>query len=183
MRIDILTLFPDALAGTLASSMIGRAAAGGFASYHLHNVRDWARDKHRTVDDRPFGGEPGMVMTCQPLHDAVTAVEALDDRPATRILLSPQGERLGQSRVESLATHDRLLLIAGHYEGVDERVIEEIDPLELSVGDYVLSGGEVPALVLIDAVVRLLPGVLGHADSARQDSFSARGSQGRRLLQ
>ncbi len=183
MRIDILTLFPEALAGALGSSMIGRAAARGFASYHVHNVRDWARDKHRTVDDRPFGGEPGMVMMCQPLHDAVTAVEKLDDRPATRILLSPQGERLGQPRVETLAAHGRLLLIAGHYEGVDERVIEEIEPLELSVGDYVLSGGEVPALVLVDAVVRLLPGVLGHADSARQDSFAARGADGQRLLE
>lgn len=183
MRIDILTLFPEALTGALAASIPARAADAGHASYHLHNIRDWATDRHRTVDDRPFGGGPGMVMMCQPLHDAIVAVEAMDDRPATRILMSPQGERLAQSRVESLATHPRLLLIAGHYEGIDERVIEAFELLEISVGDYVLSGGEVPALILVDAVVRLLPGVLGHEDSAAQDSFAARGPDGRRLLE
>ncbi len=183
MRIDILTLFPEALTGALGCSILSRAAEAGAAGYHLHNIRDWTRDKHRTVDDRPFGGGPGMVMLCQPLHDAIVAVEAMDDRPATRILLSPQGERLDQAGVETLAEHPRLLLIAGHYEGIDERVIEAMRLREISVGDYVLSGGEVPALVLVDAVVRLLPGVLGHQDSAAEDSFSARGPAGERLLE
>ncbi len=183
LRIDILTLFPEMLAGALQSSILGRAAKGGFADYHLHNIRQWSQDKHDKVDDRPFGGEPGMVMMCQPLYDAVMAVEKADPTPATRILLTPQGERLSQPRIESLAGEPRLLLIAGHYEGVDERVIEELQPQELSVGDFVLSGGEIPALVVIDAVVRLIPGVLGHESSAAEDSFAPRGPQGRRLLE
>jgi tRNA (guanine37-N1)-methyltransferase len=175
IRIDILTLFPEMFHGVLSSSILGRAATGGFASYHLHDIRDHAPDRHRTVDDRPFGGGPGMVMTCQPLYDAVLAAERMDGgRPARRILLTPQGEPLGQARVEDLAHEPRLLLIAGHFEGIDERVVEELSPLEISVGDFVLSGGEVAALVLIDAVVRLVPGVLGHEDSARDDSFVER---------
>lgn len=174
MRIDILTLFPEMFHGVLSSSILGRAATGGYASYHLHDIRDHARDRHRTVDDRPFGGGPGMVMTCQPLYDAVLAAERVDPGPARRILLTPQGEPLGQSRVEDLSREPRLLVIAGHYEGIDERVVEELSPLEVSVGDFILSGGEVAALVLIDAVVRLLPGVLGHEDSARDDSFGER---------
>ncbi len=183
MRIDILTLFPEMLSGALNTSILGRAASGGFVSYHLHNIRDWSLDKHGKVDDRPFGGEPGMVMTCQPLHDAVMAVEAADPRKALRVLLTPQGERLDQAQVESLARQARLLLIAGHYEGIDERVIDELEPLELSAGDYVVSGGEIPALMIIDAVVRLIPGVLGHEDSAAEDTFAARGPDGKRLLE
>jgi tRNA (guanine37-N1)-methyltransferase len=182
MRIDILTLFPEMFPAVLGASILGRAAESGRAQYHLHNIRDWADNKHAKVDDRPFGGGPGMVMMCQPLFDAVMAVEQMNERPATRILLSPQGTPLDQRRVEELATKPRLLLIAGHYEGVDERVIEELAPLEISVGDYVLSGGEIPAMILIDAVVRLLPGVLGHDESAAQDSFAARGPEGQRLL-
>jgi tRNA (guanine37-N1)-methyltransferase len=183
LRIDILTLFPEILAAALGVSILGRAAKGGLVSYHLHNIRDWSRDKHGKVDDRPFGGEPGMVMMCQPLYDAVMAAEKADPRPAQRVLLTPQGERLEQSRVEQLAGRPRLLLIAGHYEGIDERVIEEIEPLELSVGDFVTSGGEIPALLLVDAVVRLLPGVLGHEQGAAQDSFAHRGPEGQRLLE
>ena len=183
LRIDILTLFPEMLVGALEASILGRAHKGGFVSYHLHNVRDWTKDKHGKVDDRPFGGEPGMVMTCQPLYDAVTAAQSADPRPSTKLLLTPQGERLEQRRVEWLAGRPRLLLIAGHYEGVDERVIEEIEPLEVSVGDYVLSGGEIPALLLIDAVVRLVPGVLGHDDSAAEDSFAPQAPEGWRLLE
>jgi tRNA (guanine37-N1)-methyltransferase len=183
MRIDILTLFPEMLAPALGVSILGRAAEAGLVSYFLHNIRDWSQDKHGKVDDRPFGGEPGMVMMAQPLFDAVTAVEQADPRPPRRVLLSPQGERLEQRRVEELAGLPRLLLVAGRYEGVDERVIEVLEPLELSVGDYVTSGGEIPALLLIDAVVRLIPGVLGHEDGAAQDSFSARGLQGQRLLE
>lgn len=182
MRIDILTLFPEMFPGVLSASILGRAAAGNFASYHLHNIRDFADNKHRKVDDRPFGGGPGMVMMCQPLVDAVTAAEAEDDRPATRILLTPQGTPLDQPLVEQLSTKPRLLMIAGHYEGVDERAIEQLAPLELSIGDYVLSGGELPAMVLVDAIVRLIPGVLGHEDSALEDSFAARGPDQQRLL-
>jgi tRNA (guanine37-N1)-methyltransferase len=183
MRIDILTLFPEMLAPALGLSILGRAAERGLVSYFLHNIRDWSHDKHGKVDDRPFGGEPGMVMMAQPLFDAVMAVEKADPRPPRRVLLTPQGERLEQSRVEELADMPRLLLVAGRYEGIDERVIEAIEPLELSVGDYVTSGGEIPALLLIDAVVRLVPGVLGHEDGAAEDSYSARAPQGRRLLE
>lgn len=183
LRFDILTLFPGMIAAALAESILGRAAAAGLVQYHLHNIRDWAQDKHGTVDDRPFGGGPGMVMMCQPIYDAVTAVEKFDDCSATRVLFTPQGVRLDQQRVEALAREPRLLLIAGHYEGVDERVIKELQPLELSVGDYVLSGGEIPALLLIDAVVRLLPGALGHDESAAADSFALRGPEGARLLE
>jgi tRNA (guanine37-N1)-methyltransferase len=175
IRFDILTLFPEMFGGVLGSSICGRAAEGGFASYVLHDIRAWAANKHAKVDDRPFGGGPGMVMMCQPLFDCVQAVEAMDERPTRRILLSPQGRRLTQDLVEGLVEPGgRLLLIAGHYEGVDERVIDALEPQEFSVGDYVLSGGELAAMVLIDAVVRLLPGVLGHEDSAAEDSFATR---------
>jgi len=174
MRIDILTLFPEMFDAVLGASILGRAAHAGAVQFHQHNIRDWADNKHNKVDDRPFGGGPGMVMMCQPLFDAVTAVEAMADTPAQRVLLTPQGQPLDQALVEQLAQQQRLLLIAGHYEGVDERVIEELAPLELSIGDYVLSGGELPAMVLIDAVVRLLPGVLGHDQSAAEDSFALR---------
>lgn len=174
LRIDILTLFPEMFPPVLSASILGRAAVSGIVEFHVHDIRDHADNKHRKVDDRPFGGGPGMVMMCQPLFDAVRACEGLDERAATRILLTPQGERLTQRRVEELATKPRLVLIAGHYEGVDERVVDELEPLELSVGDYVLSGGELPAMLLADAVVRLLPGALGHEHSAAQDSFAAR---------
>ena len=182
MRIDILTLFPEMLEATLATSIVNRAQDGGHVEIHVHDIRTWADNKHRKVDNRPFGGGPGMVMMCQPLHDAVQEVERQSKDPALRIHFTPQGEVLKQERVEQLASEKHLLLIAGHYEGIDERVIETLDPLELSTGDYVLSGGEIPALLLVDAVVRLLPGVLGHADSADQDSFSERGIDGKRLL-
>jgi tRNA (guanine37-N1)-methyltransferase len=178
MRIDVLTLFPEMFPAVLETSIIGRARAAQRVEIALHNIRDWADNKHNKVDDRPFGGGPGMVMMCQPLYDAVIAVEQMDARPALRVLLSPQGERLAQPRVEELASVERLLLIAGHYEGIDERVIEELQPLEISVGDFVVSGGELPAMLLIDAVVRLLPGVLGHEDSAAEDSFALRNVSG-----
>ncbi|MFO0826899.1 MAG: tRNA (guanosine(37)-N1)-methyltransferase TrmD [Phycisphaerales bacterium] len=183
MRIDLLTLFPEMFPPVLATSILGRAAQNGVANYHVHDIRNWADNKHRKVDDRPFGGGPGMVLMCQPVFDAVHAVEAMDATNATRVLLSPQGEPLRQRRVEWLAKQERLLLIAGHYEGIDERVIEELTPLELSLGDYVLSGGELAALVVVDAVVRLLPGALGHDESAAEDSFSsATGQDGQLVL-
>lgn len=204
MRIDVLTLFPEMFAGVLGSSILRRAAEDvpdpaapddaarvrkAVASYHVHNIREWSADtKHRRVDSPPYGGGPGMVMQCQPIWDAVQAVTAMDAAPPLRILTTPQGQPLTQSLCEHLATMPRLMILAGHYEGFDQRVLERLhdEPptttdgttppaglMEISLGDYVLSGGELPAMTLIDAVVRLLPGALGHAESAHQDSFSA----------
>src|SRR3954463_16691502 len=172
IRIDILTLFPEMFPPILGTSIPKRAADKGLVSYHLTNIRDFATDAHKSVDDKPFGGGPGMVMMCQTVFDAVEAAEAQDPRPATRIVLSPQGKVLDQKTVEELAKKDRLLFIAGHYEGFDERIIEGLQPTELSIGDYVLSGGELAALVVIDAVVRLLPGALGAEDGAADESFA-----------
>lgn len=182
MRIDILTIFPEMFERVLATSILGRAQSFGAVEYHLHDIRNWADNKHRKVDDRPFGGGPGMVLMCQPLVDCVEAVEALDDRPATRILLTPQGEPLRQARVNELARTERLLLIAGHYEGIDERAIDALQPIQLSIGDFVVSGGELPVMLLVDGIVRLQPGVLGHELSAAEDSFSATDEAGNPLL-
>jgi len=182
LRIDVLTLFPDIFEPVLGSSITGRARDAGLVDWTITDIRRFADNKHQKVDDRPFGGGPGMVMMCQPLWDAAQHVETLDDRRALRILLTPQGAPLTQPLVEDLAGRERLLLIAGHYEGVDERVIQALDPLEISLGDFVLSGGELPAMCLIDAVVRLQPGALGHAGSAAEDSFSIADDRGRRLL-
>ncbi len=185
MRIDVLTLFPEMFENVLGTSILKRAAdpdlkpqAPGLkpplVSYHLHNIRDYTADKHAKVDKPPYGGGPGMVIQCQPIWDAVQAAEAKDDRPATRILMTPQGRRLDQPIVEELATQPRLLILAGHYEGIDQRVIDKLAPIdEISIGDYVLSGGELPAMVLIDAVVRLIPGALGDEASAEHESFSS----------
>jgi tRNA (guanine37-N1)-methyltransferase len=176
MRIDVLTTFPELFSleapGVLGVSIPARAIRSGALEVHPTNIRDHADNKHEKTDDRPFGGGPGMVMTCQPLWDAVHAAESRDSTPASRIMLSPAGVPLTQDLVCDLASRPRLLLIAGHYEGIDERVIERLAPLEISLGDYVLSGGEIAALVLIDAIARLLPGVLGHDASAAQDSFA-----------
>lgn len=187
MRFDVLTTFPEMFdesspSAALNVSIPARARAAGLADWHATDIRAYTANKHQKTDDRPFGGGPGMVMMCQPVWDAVHAVEALDPRPATRILLTPQGRPLTQSIVENLAARPRLLLIAGHYEGIDERVIEALAPLELSIGDYVLSGGELAAMVLMDAVIRLLPGVLGHECSAAEDSFSPSAPNHARLL-
>ena len=172
LRIDILTLFPELFGPFLGTSIPKRAAQKGLVSYHLTNFRDFATDLHKSVDDRPFGGGPGMVMMCQTAYDAIESAEAQDARPATRILLTPQGRVLNQPLVEELAQKDRLLFIAGHYEGFDERIIEGLQPMELSIGDYVLSGGELAAMVVIDAVVRLLPGALGAEEGAADESFT-----------
>jgi len=182
MRIDLLTIFPEMFEPVLATSIPGRARDAGLVSWHCTDLRDYSGNKHRRVDDRPFGGGPGMVMACQPIWDGVAAIEASDPTPAVRILMTPQGTPLTQQLVERLAREQRLLIIAGHYEGVDERVVERLKPLEISVGDYVLSGGELAAMVLIDAVVRLIPGALGDDQSALQDSFGPAGPQGARLL-
>lgn len=185
MRIDVLTLFPEMFAGVLGSSILKRAAEPvslpdrpeqvrpPVVSYHLHNIRDYTTDKHQKVDKPPYGGGPGMVIQCQPVWDAVQAVEAMAPMPAQRVLMSPAGRRFDQALADELATLPRLLIIAGHYEGFDQRVIDKLDPLEISIGDYVLTGGELPAMVLIDAVVRLIPGTLGDGSSTHHESFSA----------
>jgi tRNA (guanine37-N1)-methyltransferase len=172
MRIDVLTLFPQQIDDFLRYSIIGRAREASLVEIVCTNFRDFSRDKHKKVDDTPFGGGPGMVLRPDPVFDAVEAVEAQDARPVTRILLTPQGRVLNQALVKDLAKQERLLIIAGHYEGYDERIRLGLKPLEISVGDYVLSGGEGAAVVLMDAVIRLLPGVVGDARSLDQESFS-----------
>src|SRR5258706_8733228 len=166
LRLDTLPLFPEMSAPILGTSIPKRAAEKGLVEYHLTNIRQFATDAHLSVDDRPFGGGPGMVMMCQTLFDAVEAVEKQDPRPATRILLTPQGQKYDQRMAEDLARRERLLLIAGHYEGFDERISEGLRPMEVSIGDYVLSGGEIPAMVIVDSIVRLLPGALGAEEGA-----------------
>jgi tRNA (guanine37-N1)-methyltransferase len=172
IRIDILTLFPEMFGPVLGTSIPKRAAEKGLVSYHLTSIRDFATDAHKSVDDKPFGGGPGMVMMCQTVFDAVEFVEKQDPRPATRILLTPQGQVFDQKLAEELSRKERLVMIAGHYEGFDERIIEGLSPMEISIGDYVLSGGELAAMVLVDAVVRLLPGALGAEDGAADESFA-----------
>ncbi len=172
MRIDILTLFPEMFGPLLGTSIPKRAAEKKIVSYHLTQIRDFATDAHKSVDDKPYGGGPGMVMMCQTVFDAVEHAERQDSRPATRILLSPQGRLFDQKLATELAGRERLLLIAGHYEGFDQRIVEGLAPMELSIGDYVLSGGEIAAMIVVDAVVRLLPGVLGAADGAADESFA-----------
>jgi tRNA (guanine37-N1)-methyltransferase len=172
LRIDILTLFPEMFGPLLGTSIPKRAAEKGLVEYHLTNLRDFATDAHKSVDDKPFGGGPGMVMMCPIVFDAVAAVEKRDSRQARRILLTPQGRLFSQGLADELASQERLLLLAGHYEGFDERIIDGLQPLELSIGDYVLSGGELAAMVVIDAVVRLLPGALGAEDGAADETFA-----------
>jgi len=156
----------------LGTSIPKRAAEKGLVSYHLTNIRDFATDAHKSVDDKPFGGGPGMVMMCQTLFDAVESVERQDAAKPLRVMLTPQGRLFDQSVAEQLAGEQRLLLIAGHYEGFDQRLADGLEPMELSIGDFVLSGGELAAMVVIDAVVRLLSGVLGAADGAADETFA-----------
>jgi tRNA (guanine37-N1)-methyltransferase len=172
MRIDILTLFPQQIDDFLRYSIIGRARETNLVEIVCTDIRDFSTDKHRKVDDTPFGGGPGMVLRPQPVFDAVEAVEARDPRPAKRILLTPQGRMFNQKLARELTTCDRLLLIAGHYEGFDERIRIGLEPMEISIGDFVLTGGESAAVALVDAVVRLLPGVLGDDASSVDESFS-----------
>ena len=171
MRIDVLTLFPEMFSGYLGQSLVKRAVDAGVLDIKVHNIRDWARGKQRQVDDRPFGGGPGMVLRPEPVVESVEAVQA-EGEPGHLVLLTPQGRRLDQRLVERLAGNQRLVLICGRYEGVDQRAIDLLAPDELSIGDYILGGGEVAAMVVIDAVARLVPGVLGDEESNKQDSFS-----------
>lgn len=173
MRIDIVSLFPDFVAQCAGFGVVGRANERGLLSVHGWNPRDHAEGNYRRVDDRPFGGGPGMVMMIEPLRACLQAARGADPRPARAVYLSPQGRPLTQAKVRELATLDRLVLLCGRYEGVDERLLDaEVDE-EISIGDYVLSGGELAAAVVVDAVARLLDGVLNDADSAAQDSFEA----------
>jgi tRNA (guanine37-N1)-methyltransferase len=172
MRIDVLTLFPGVLEPFLASSIVGRAVKAGVVSIQCVDFRDFARDRHRSVDDKPFGGGPGMVLMCGPVFAAFEHVESQAEGEPLRVLLTPQGRRLTQSIVAELAQVSWLVVFCGHYEGFDERIRTGIEAEEISVGDYVLSGGEPAAMVLIDALVRLLPGSLGGECAAADDSFA-----------
>jgi tRNA (guanine37-N1)-methyltransferase len=169
MRIDILTLFPEMFAGPLDESIIKRARERALVDIRIHNIRDHSKDKHRSADDRPFGGGPGMVMTPGPIFECFeTEVPA----GTHLVYMTPEGTPLTQAKARELASRESFAVLCGHYEGVDERVRQALVSEEISIGDYVLTGGELPAMVLVDAVVRLLPGALGHEDSAVQDSFS-----------
>ncbi|HEX5137252.1 MAG TPA: tRNA (guanosine(37)-N1)-methyltransferase TrmD [Planctomycetota bacterium] len=172
MKITVLTLFPEVVRTYLGASILGHAAERGEVVFDVRDIRDHAEGKHRQVDDRPFGGGPGMVLMPGPVVAAVEAAAATHAPGAERILLTPQGERLDQRLAAELAGKPGLILVCGRYEGFDERIAEVLNAREISIGDYVLSGGEIPALAVTEAVVRLLPGVLGHADSAQDDSFA-----------
>ncbi|RUM94140.1 MAG: tRNA (guanosine(37)-N1)-methyltransferase TrmD [Thiothrix sp.] len=171
MRFDVVTLFPKLVQQVTQWGITDRAERRGLLELKTWNPRDYTKDVHHTVDGRPYGGGPGMVMLYQPLADALQDARRDDSRPSKVVYLSPQGRRLDQASVNRFAKEQRIVLIAGRYEGIDERFIDAYVDEECSVGDYVLSGGELPAMVLIDAVARLLPGALGHKESAQQDSF------------
>lgn len=171
MRFDILTLFPSLVLPYFEDSILKRAVADKKISVHVHNIRDYSKERHKKVDDTPYGGGAGMVMSCQPLFDAIKAAKEKNTGPV--IYLSPVGKRFTQEKAEELAELDEMILLCGRYEGIDQRVIDELVDEEISVGDFVLTGGELPALCVVDAVSRLLPGVLGDDESSEEESFSA----------
>jgi tRNA (guanine37-N1)-methyltransferase len=174
MRIDILTLFPEICRAPLSASMMKRAQENGALELEIHNLRDWTTDKHHVVDDAPFGGGQGMVMKPEPIFSAVEDLKSrIENRESKIVLMSPAGRRLDQQVATELSREAHLIIICGHYEGVDHRVIEHLVDQEISIGDYVLTNGAIAAVVLVDAVARLLPGVLGDEQSAVDDSFSA----------
>jgi tRNA (guanine37-N1)-methyltransferase len=181
VRFDILTLFPEIFQGYVGQSLLKKAIDAGLVEVCLHDIRKWTSDKHNRVDDRPYGGGPGMVLMVQPVVDCVEAVLGTDPKTSDGaggddgghlVLLTPQGRKLDQQIVRELAAHKRLVLLCGRYEGFDERIHEVLRPDEISVGDYVLNGGEVAAMVIVDAVIRMVPGVLGDSQSSESDSFS-----------
>lgn len=177
MRFDVLTLFPEIFSGYLGQSLLKKGIDAGLLAVHLHDIRRWTTDKHQKVDDRPFGGGPGMVMKVEPVVDCVEAVQKLAEPAGKLILLSPQGRRLDQDIVKRLAAEPRLVLVCGRYEGFDQRIIDLLQPEEISIGDYILNGGEAAAMVVIDACIRLIPGVLGDEQSSQDDSFSTESGQ------
>jgi tRNA (guanine37-N1)-methyltransferase len=175
IRFDLLTLFPAIFESYLGQSLLDDAIRAGLIEVNRWNIRDWSREKHQKVDDRPFGGGPGMVLMAPPVVDCVEAVQAKADQPGKLIMLTPAGERLTQRTVEKLAAEPRLLLLCGRYEGFDDRIRQILNPWEVSAGDFICNGGEVPAMLLIDAVLRLIPGVLGDEQSAVDESHSEEG--------
>ncbi len=175
IRFDVLTLFPDLFAGYLSQSLLKIARNAGIVDVRLWNIRDWSNDKHRRVDDRPYGGGPGMVLMADPVVDCVEAVRKNDVDPGTLIMLTPTGRRLTQPVVRELSEHRRLLLLCGRYEGFDDRIRQVLEPMEISAGDFICNGGEVPAMLIIDSTIRLVPGVLGDETSAIEESHSEPG--------
>ncbi|WP_010586271.1 tRNA (guanosine(37)-N1)-methyltransferase TrmD [Schlesneria paludicola] len=175
MRFDVLTLFPELFHSYLQQSLLKLAIDNQRVDVQLWNIRDWATDKHKSVDDTPYGGGPGMLIACPPVYDCVEAVQAAVETPGQLVMLTPQGRKLDQSLVQELATFPRLLLLCGRYEGFDERINLGLKPLEVSAGDFICNGGEVPAMMVIDTVIRLVPGVLGDETSSKYDSFGESG--------
>lgn len=179
MRFDILTLFPEMFPGYLSQSILNKSIQRGLVEIHVHNMRDWAKGRHHKIDDTPYGGGPGMVLMVEPVVNCVRDVQKMASHEGTVIMLTPQGERLGQPLVEELAVEKRMILLCGRYEGFDQRVIDILQPREISIGDYILNGGEVASMVLVDSLVRMVPGVLGDELSNFDDSFS----RGNRMLE
>ena len=176
MRFDIMTLFPELVAGVLSESIIGRAQKAGAIEVHAHNIRDYSKDKHRRVDDTPYGGGMGMLMSPVPIYDCFAAITAPEHNSCEKrrvIYMSPKGEVLSQKKARELAeSYDNIVILCGHYEGVDQRLLDEIVDEEISIGNYVLTGGEIPACVLVDCVSRMIPGVLSSAECYEKESFS-----------
>ena len=175
MRFDVLTLFPDMFPGYLNQSLLNLAIERELIEVHLWNIRDFATNKRKAVDDKPYGGGPGMLLCCQPVFDCVEHVQSAGESPGQLIMLTPQGSRLTQSFAQQLTDHSRLLLLCGRYEGFDDRIRLGLQPLEISIGDFITNGGEVPAMIIIETVSRLIPGVLGDESSSDLDSFSDSG--------
>jgi len=173
MRFDVLTLFPEMFESYLQQSLLNLAIERGLVDVQLWNFRDWATDKRKSVDGKPFGGGPGMLLCCQPLFDAVEAVQSAGTTPGQLVMMSPQGRKLDQRFVEELAEYERLVILCGRYEGFDERIRTGLKPLEISAGDFIANGGEVPAMLVIDTVIRLIPDVLGDETSSQFESFAA----------
>lgn len=170
MRFDILTLFPNLILPHFEDSILKRAIQKGILQIYVHDIRKYSKDKHKKVDDKPYGGGAGMLMTCQPLFDAIKSVKKKNKGPV--IYLSPRGKKFKQIEAEKLSKLNEIILLCGHYEGIDQRVIDKLVDSEISIGDYVLTGGELPALVVVDAISRLIPGVLGKDESIEEESFS-----------
>jgi tRNA (guanine37-N1)-methyltransferase len=178
-RVDVVTLFPQIFSGYLTQSLLAKAIDKQLVEIHVHDLRDWSTSKHHKIDDRPYGGGPGMLICVEPVIRCVEDVQAMAPWNGQVVLLTPQGQTLNQRKVETLAQKPRIIVLCGRYEGFDQRVIDILNPLELSIGDYVLNGGEVAAMVVIDSTIRMIPGVLGDEQSSWDDSFS----RGNRLLE
>ena len=172
LRFDIITLFPQIFASYLGESLLSKAIAAGLLEIHTHDLRNWSRDKHHKVDAKPFGGGPGMLIQVEPVVECVEEVRSFSSNPGALILLTPAGEKLEQAIVSELAAHSRLILLCGRYEGFDQRVIDILQPREISLGDFILNGGEVAAMAIIESTLRLIPGALGDERSSQEDSFS-----------